>query len=193
MTGMVEVIAPAATMIAAMMTAANVSVRLTGWGFVVFTLGSVCWSILGATTGQTGLLISNVFLTGVNAVGVYRWLGRQAKFTDGSTRAIDSSKRHAGPTLLSAAGLLSAPVEGADGATLGTVVDAMLSSDDNSIQYLVVSCGGLAGLGETLHALCAADLNFEAGVIRTKLTTDQVNGLPAIQPDHWPSQVPRPA
>ncbi|MEK7456583.1 MAG: hypothetical protein AABZ76_16905 [Pseudomonadota bacterium] len=40
-------IAPAATMIAAMMTAANLGARVTGWGFGVFTLGSIAWSIVG--------------------------------------------------------------------------------------------------------------------------------------------------
>lgn len=69
-------IAPAATMIAAMMTAANLGPRVTGWGFIVFAVGSVCWSLVGATNGQTGLLLTNLFLTGVNLVGARRWLGR---------------------------------------------------------------------------------------------------------------------
>jgi hypothetical protein len=33
-------IAPAATVIAAVMTAANLGARITDWGFVVFTVGS---------------------------------------------------------------------------------------------------------------------------------------------------------
>ena len=39
-------IAPAATMIAAMMTASNLGARVTGWGFAVFLLGSICWAIV---------------------------------------------------------------------------------------------------------------------------------------------------
>ncbi len=68
-------VAPGATMIAAMMTAANLGPRVTGWGFVVFAFGSVCWSLVAAVTGQTGLLMTNIFLTGVNISGAWRWLG----------------------------------------------------------------------------------------------------------------------
>lgn len=63
-------IAPVATMIAAMMTAANLGARITGWGFVVFTLGAISWTAVGVSTGQGNLVATNVFLTLVNAVGV---------------------------------------------------------------------------------------------------------------------------
>ena len=40
-------VAPIATTIAALMTASNLGSRITGWGFVVFTLGSLGWITLG--------------------------------------------------------------------------------------------------------------------------------------------------
>ena len=46
-----EWVAHAATMVAAMMTAANVGARVTGWGFVVFTISSIAWSFIGKATG----------------------------------------------------------------------------------------------------------------------------------------------
>lgn len=55
-------IASAATMIAAMMTAANLGTKITGWGFVVFTVGSVAWAAVGLTTEQPSLAITNGFL-----------------------------------------------------------------------------------------------------------------------------------
>lgn len=76
-------VAPVATMIAAVMTAANLGARVTGWGFVVFVIGSVSWSIVGISSGQSNLLWTNAFLTFVNVIGVWRWLGRQAKYEDG--------------------------------------------------------------------------------------------------------------
>ncbi len=79
-------IAPAATMIAAMMTAANLGARVTGWGFVVFSFGSVAWTTVGLTSGQTNLVLSNAFLTIVNLVGIWRWLGRQASLTKAAAR-----------------------------------------------------------------------------------------------------------
>ena len=36
-------IAPIATAIAAIMTASNLGTRVTGWGFVVFAVGSIAW------------------------------------------------------------------------------------------------------------------------------------------------------
>ena len=45
-------VAPIATMIAAMMTAANLGPRVTGWGFVVFTVGSIAWSTVAIATDQ---------------------------------------------------------------------------------------------------------------------------------------------
>lgn len=191
MNSIIGFIAPAATMIAAMMTAANVSVRVTGWGFVIFTIGSVCWSILGVSSGQTGLLVSNVFLTAVNAIGIYRWLGRQAKFVDGSMRATRVSKHKAGPTLVAAGSLLNASVHDVSGQAIGTVVDAMLSSEDNSLVYLVVSCGGLGGLGETLHALDPRNFTVEPGRVQTNLTRDAFDRMPEVPADRWPSRLPR--
>ena len=65
-----EWLALGATMIAAMMTAAILGARVTGWGFVVFTVGSITWSFIGTATGQQPLLITNGFLTIVNLVGI---------------------------------------------------------------------------------------------------------------------------
>src|SRR6202007_1871385 len=80
-------LAPAATMIAAMMTAANLGARVTGWGFVVFTVGSIGWCAIALSTGQQNLLWTNGFLTLVNGVGIWRWLGRKARYEAGGKSA----------------------------------------------------------------------------------------------------------
>lgn len=87
------------------MTAANLGARLTGWGFVVFTFGSIAWTIVGLTSGQTNLIASNGFLTLVNVVGIWRWLGRQRKYEDGGRSAREASRRSSEPTLFTATGL----------------------------------------------------------------------------------------
>jgi hypothetical protein len=186
-------VAPAATMIAAMMTAANLGARVTGWGFVVFTLGSICWSILGAGTGQQGLLVSNVFLTLVNLVGIWRWLGRQAKFGDGSRRAMKRSEQSRGPTLVSSCGLMSAVVMDLDGERIATVVDAMLSREKRDLVYLVVSRGGLGGVGEKLHPLDPDAVQLTAEGVVSRLSGTEIDRLPALEPDRWPSELPRAA
>lgn len=126
-------IAPAATMIAAMMTAANLGARVTGWGFVVFSVGSVAWTTVGLTSGQTNLVLSNAFLTVVNLVGIWRWLGRQATYDKGSSAAADASARHPVPSLYPAGGVIGAKLTGPGGEAVGTVVDAMLGCGDNAI------------------------------------------------------------
>ncbi|HEX8389530.1 MAG TPA: PRC-barrel domain-containing protein [Sphingomonas sp.] len=175
------------------MTASNLGARVTGWGFVVFTIGSICWSILGMITGQQQLLLSNVFLTAVNLLGIWRWLGRQARFGDGSRRAMKRSERTRGPSLASACALLGAPVNDLDGDRVATVVDAMLGREDHAIVYLVVSRGGVGGVGEKLHALDPRAVELTADGVVTRLTGDRIDALPELEPDRWPSKLPREA
>lgn len=179
-------IAPAATMIAAMMTAANLGARVTGWGFVVFSVGSVAWTTVGLTSGQTNLVLSNAFLTVVNLVGIWRWLGRQATYDKGSSAAADASARHPVPSLYPAGGVIGAKLTGLGGEAVGTVVDAMLGCGDNAIAYVVVSTGGVGGVGETLHALTPAELVFGKDGVRTELGVDAIRRKPVVQANHWP-------
>jgi hypothetical protein len=183
-------LAPAATMIAAMMTAANLGARVTGWGFVVFCIGSIGWVVVALATGQQNLLLTNAFLLIVNCVGVWRWLGRQARYEDGGRKAAEKSARRPVPTLVSAAALAGAPVKGGDGAALGTVVDAMLRSDGSGIAYVVVSDRAGAGLAETLRALPPEAFSFTDGEARTVISESAFRRLPPIPSDHWPETAP---
>jgi hypothetical protein len=183
-------VAPAATMIAAMMTAANLGARITGFGFVVFTIGSVAWSLVGMTSGQTNLVVTNGFLTLVNAVGIWRWLGRQARYEKGGQQAAQTSKRRPVQSLFPAGMIAGASVTDTNGDTLGTIVDAMLRCDDNAIEYLVVSTGGVGGVGETLHAVSPDRLTFAADGIRYDGNAGDAKRLPAIETDHWPERLP---
>lgn len=182
-------IAPTATMIAAMMTAANLGARITGWGFVVFCVGSVAWTTIGLSSGQTNLVVSNAFLTLVNVVGVWRWLGRQASYDKGSSAAADASARHPVPSLYAAGGVIGAKLIGPEGETVGTVVDAMLGCGDNAIAYVVVSIGGVGGVGETLHALTPSELVFGKDGVRSRLAADAVRRKPVVRANHWPEAV----
>lgn len=187
-------IAPIATALAACMTAANLGARVTGWGFVVFTVGSIAWTTYGATTGQSNLLWQNLFLTAVNLIGVWRWLGRQARLDDGARAASEKSEDRPGPTLFPASILTSALLEGSDGRAIGSAVDAMIRCDDGRIAYLVVGSGGVGGLGETLHALSWDKVRVEPGRILTSLTGDGVAELATIDPADWPDRAsPAPA
>ena len=181
-------VAPIATAIAACMTAANLGSRVTGWGFIVFTVGSVAWTTYGAVTGQTNLVWQNIFLTLVNMVGIWRWLGRQAKLDDGARSASEQSAAEPGPTLFPASTLTSATLESDKGEALGSAVDAMISCNDGRIAYLVIGNGGVAGVGETLHALPWDRVKLEPGRIVAALDQSALGLLEPIDPKSWPAR-----
>ena len=184
-------IAPAATVIAAMMTAANAGARVTGWGFVVFATGSVAWSLTATYTHQSNLLLTNLFLTVINLIGVWRWLGRQARHEDGSNKAVRKSSQagHA-PTLFSTSAAVGANVIDASGEKLGVVIDLMLKRDQRGLAYVVIAQYGLGGVGETLRAVDPARIEFTGGLAHSKMSRKELDALPALQADDWPSALP---
>ncbi len=86
-------VAPIATTIAAVMVAANLGARLTGFGFVAFSIGSVAWIIIGLATGQNNLVWQNGGLLAVNALGIWRWLGLRARYDKGAAAAARATAR----------------------------------------------------------------------------------------------------
>ncbi len=84
--------APIFTTLAAIIVAANLGSRITGWGFVVFSAGSIAWIVIGATTGQANLLWQNVFLLAINGVGIWRWLGIRARYEKGASEATERTR-----------------------------------------------------------------------------------------------------
>ncbi|MDG2520379.1 PRC-barrel domain containing protein [Caulobacter segnis] len=182
-------IAPAATMIAAVMTAANLGARVTGCGFIVFLVGSMAWIAVALSGDQQNLLWTNGFLTVVNAVGVWRWLGRQARYEQGGAAASRKSAASRAPTLFPAGGLAGARLLDPDGRVIGSVVDAMLRCDDLSTSYVVVSEGGLVGLGERLHALAVAGLTVTDEGVRCELAQADLKAMTPLGSE-WPARAP---
>ncbi len=60
--------------LAAVMVSANIGRRVTGYGFVIFSLSSVIWVIYALQDGEIPLIIQNAILTAINLAGIYRWL-----------------------------------------------------------------------------------------------------------------------
>lgn len=183
-------IALAATCVAAIMTAANLGARITGLGFVVFTVGSISWMIVAVTKGDsTQLLYSNIFLTAVNLLGIWRWLGRQARYEEGGKAATERSAAARVPTLFPVGGLTGSPVTGRDGAVLGTVVEAMMRCQGSALAYVVVSEGGMGGVGERLHALNPKELRFSEDGVGSDLTPAELERRPVLDADGWPASL----
>ncbi|WP_236697395.1 PRC-barrel domain containing protein [Sphingomonas sp. Leaf357] len=179
-------------MIAAIMTAANLGTRITGWGFIVFMIGSVAWSTVAIGTGQTNLLWTNGFLTIVNAIGIWRWLGREARHEDGREAATAHSAESTDvATLFGMGSIVGAPLTGRGGGRLGTIVDGMMRCDNRDLAYLVVSEGGMAGLGERLHALDPSAVHFSPAGARCDLTASDLQELAILEQGEWPAEIPK--
>lgn len=179
-------IAPAATMIAAMMTAANLGARVTGWGFVVFAAGAIFWVTLGLARGEQDLVLSNSFLLLVDLVGVWRWLGRRARYDEGARAAIEESAASPTPTLFALGSLEGRPVHDRAGDRIAVAVDGMAACDSGRIAYLVVSAGGVGGVGEHLHALGWHEVRVTPDGITTEIDAARLRRRPALATDHWP-------
>lgn len=187
--------APAATILAAMMTAANLGARLTGWGFVVFAVGSVAWSLVGLSTGQTNLLATNAFLTLVNLVGIWRWLGRQRAYEDGGKSAERASRRAASPTLFAATNIQGIAVISTEGVELGKAVEALIACETGQISYLVVGARRDGGLAEELRAVPRDAISLSGDQFMLSQNKAWFKALPILADGDWPvdAQAPVPA
>ncbi|MGD9545706.1 MAG: PRC-barrel domain-containing protein [Methylocystis sp.] len=174
-----------------MMTAANAGARVTGWGFAVFSVGSVAWSVSAYYGHQRNLLLTNLFLTIVNLIGVWRWLGREATHEDGSMTAVRQSRASSAPTLFSASAAIGADVVDARGEKLGAVVDLMLQRDQRSLAYVVIAQQELGGMAETLRALDPRRIEFGENHARSDITEKELDALPPLKADAWPSALPQ--
>jgi sporulation protein YlmC with PRC-barrel domain len=188
MENLVSWIATLATIGGACLTASNLGARITGYGFMVFTVGSIAWFTLGQLTGQPALIWTNIVMTGLNLFGVWRWLGRQAKVEEGAQRAAEKSDELPGDTLFPASLLSSAKLVSSDGAQLGTLVDAMLGCRSGRLSYLVVAQGGVAGVGETLRRVDWRDAAVDGDRLSFRLDSARFGQLPLLARDDWPGR-----
>jgi hypothetical protein len=175
--------ATAATILGAFLTASNLGTRVTGSGFIVFLFGSLGWIGVSAATGQEALLWTNIVLTFLNVFGIWRWLGRQARIEEGAKAAADNSEETPGEALFPASLLTRAKVLAA-GKEIGTCVDAMAGERSGRLSYVVVSEGGLAGVGERLFKLPWSSARMDG----ERLATDDAGPLQELNKDQWPAR-----
>jgi membrane protein implicated in regulation of membrane protease activity len=180
-------IATIATIIAAFMTASNLGSRVTGYGFAVFLVGSLCWLATGALTHQTALTWTNTVLTGLNIFGIWRWLGRQSRVEEGARSAAEASEATPGE-LLFPISLLSRTAVECGSKEIGHCVDAMAGGRSGRISYLVVSQGGVAGVGETLRRLPWSEVHVDNEKVIARLSPAGFESLEELPRDQWPGR-----
>ena len=180
-------VATAATIIGALMTASNLGSRVTGYGFAVFLLGALCWIGVGALDHQPALLWTNVVLTVLDIFGIWRWLGRQARVEEGARAASEASEHTPGEALFPVSLLARAPVR-CGGTEVGHCIDAMAGCRSGRLDYLVVSEGGVAGVGETLRRLPWGNAHVDGETVIADLAATRFDGLQELQKDEWPGR-----
>lgn len=180
-------VATVATIVAASLTAANLGSRITGYGFVIFTVGALCWIGVGAVTHQPALLWTNVVLTALDVFGVWRWLGRQAKVEEGGHAASKMSEQTPGEALFPVS-LLARGTVTSGGKELGRCIDAMAGCSSGRLDYIVVSQGGVAGVGETLRRVPWGGVRVEGERVVAAMTLREFEGLQELPRDQWPAR-----
>ncbi len=181
-------VAPVATILAALMTASNLGARITGAGFIVFTIGSISWLTLGMIGDDPALLWMNAVLTGLNLFGIWRWLGRQAKFEEGAEHAAEVSQQRRGENLFPVSLLTSAKFTAQGRQSVGQCVDAMAGCATGRIAYVVVAEGGVGGVGERLRRVDWDDVTVDGDCVTTSLHGAEFAQLEELEKDAWPGR-----
>jgi hypothetical protein len=184
---MINWVATAATIGGALLTASNLGARVTGTGFIVFLFGSLSWIGVSLMSGQEALLWTNIVLTFLNVFGIWRWLGRQASVEEAGRSAAQASEATPGEALFPISLLARAKVF-ADREEVGTCIDAMAGDRSGRLAYVVVSEGGVAGVGERLRRLDWKDAHVERGQVIANIGRDRFCALPELPRDHWPAR-----
>ena len=179
--------ATAATVLAASITAANLGSRITGYGFCVFLAGSLAWLTAGILSGQSALTWTNALLTVLNIFGIWRWLGRQTKVEEGAQHAAEASAFTPGEDLFPVSLLTAAAVE-VGGETVGHCVDAMAGATSGRLRYVMVSAGGVAGVGETLRRIDWDAGSIAGDKLELAMNPDQFASLEQRPRDQWPAR-----
>ena len=180
-------IATIATVLAAFMTASNLGSKMTGVGFAIFAVGAICWIRVGILSHQPALVWTNLVLAALDLFGTWRWLGRQARVEKGARTASEASEHTSGEALFPVSLLSRAPVRfGA--AELGHCIEAMAGCRSGRLDYLVVSEGGVAGVGERLRRLPWTDAHAEDNEVAVHLTPEQFGRLEELKRDEWPGR-----
>lgn len=94
-----------------------------------------------------------------------------------------------GPEILSANTLEGTPVINLQEEDVGTVSHIMIDMPSGQIAYVVISSGGVLGIGSKLHAIPWTALMFDAQNNRFSLDLDKerLENAPGFDKDHWPS------
>ncbi len=86
--------------------------------------------------------------------------------------------------------VLGKEVVNAKGESLGSIDDIVLDKFSGQVKYVVLSFGGIFGLGDKLFALPWASISYdtdvEAFVLNIADIKERLKQAPGFDKDHWP-------
>ncbi|HEX7028505.1 MAG TPA: PRC-barrel domain-containing protein [Gammaproteobacteria bacterium] len=93
-----------------------------------------------------------------------------------------------GPKLVSVARLLGDDVRNYEGEELGSIKDVMLDMSTGEIAYIILSAGGILGIGEKLMAIpwYAFEPDPDARCLRLGIDKESLKEAPGFDKDEWP-------
>ncbi|MEM7687470.1 MAG: hypothetical protein AAF291_00480 [Pseudomonadota bacterium] len=80
-------VASVSGIVAALMVSYNGGAKVTGLGFIVFTLSSIIWVTAALIDGNSPLAVQNIVLLAINIFGIYRYLWPLRQSSREETRA----------------------------------------------------------------------------------------------------------
>jgi sporulation protein YlmC with PRC-barrel domain len=93
-----------------------------------------------------------------------------------------------GPRIVSATRLLGEDIRNYEDEELGSIKDIMLDISTGEIAYVILSAGGLLGIGEKLLAVpwYALEPDLNAKCLRLSIDKQSLKEAPGFDKDNWP-------
>lgn len=101
---------------------------------------------------------------------------------------VDQSRRR--PEFIAATTVIGTKLKGNDGSILGKIEEIMLDLTDGKVIYLVLSSGGVIGLGDKFLALPLDDLAFdqESKAYTMNIDKKTFKKQPGFDKNNWPRE-----
>ncbi len=92
-------------------------------------------------------------------------------------------------TILSADSIMGTDVKNAQGESLGSIKDMMLSTTENRVEYYVLSFGGIMGMGDKLFAIPpeAMTVNTKDETFVLNVSKEMLENAEGFDKDNWPN------
>ncbi len=127
-------------------------------------------------------------LTAARLNQIYGYYGQERLIASPPANSTDASPRPGSGIVRKATDIIGAKVTGSDNQKVGKVSDLGVSLSDGRLTHVIVSSGGILGVGDTLRAVPPGSLRYDADgeSLVLALGTDAFTRAPNFEADRWP-------